>query len=76
MSESKPINSFYAHRAKEVVDMLFDKRFLNDDLDRDTVNRLQDFLGYCFQSQAESAVKCAELAAKFRDSMKSKGGEG
>ena len=67
------VDPFYARRAKEVVDMLFDKRFLNDDLDRDSINRLQDFLGYCFQSQAESAVKCAELAAKFRDSMRKVG---
>lgn len=69
---SEKVDPFYARRAKEIVDMLFDKRFLNDDLDRDTVNRLQDFFGFCFQSQAESAVKTAELAAKFRDAMRPK----
>lgn len=75
MSDEKQVEPFYSQRAKEIVDMLHDKRFLNDDLDRDTLGRLQDFLGGLFQSQAESAVRSAELAAGFRDSMRaSKGG--
>ena len=72
MSDKGKVDAFYQHRAKETVDMLFDKRFLNDDLDRETVNRLEDFLGWLFQSQAESAVRTAELNAKFRDAMRSK----
>lgn len=66
---SEQVEPFYQARAKDVTNMLFDKRFLRDDLDRESLNRLEDFLGYCFQSQAESAVKCAELKAKFRDSL-------
>lgn len=72
MSDKKPIAPFYAHRAKEVVDMLFDKRFLNDDLDRETVSKLQDFIGFMFESMCESAVRSAELSAKFRDSIREK----
>jgi hypothetical protein len=72
MSEQKEVQPFYRQRAKEVTDMLFDKRFLNDDLDRETTNRLEDFLGWLFQSQCEFAVRSAELAAKFRDSMRPK----
>lgn len=68
----KPIEPFYAHRAKEVTDMLFDKRFLNDDLDRDTVVRLQEFIGWLMQSMCESAERTAELSAKFRDSVRAR----
>jgi len=72
VSDQKEVQPFYRQRAKETVDMLFDKRFLNDDLDRETTSRLEDFLGWLFQSQCESAVRVAELSARFRDSMRPK----
>lgn len=67
---SNVVDPFYLARAKDVTNMLFDKRFLADDLSRESVDKLESFLGYCFQSQAESAVKCAELKARFRDGMR------
>jgi hypothetical protein len=70
MDDDKKVDPFYRHRAKEIVDTLFDKRLLNDNLDRDTIGRLEDFLGFLFQSLCESAVKSAELSVKFRDSMR------
>jgi len=72
VSDERPVQPFYQHRAKEIVDMLFNKRFLNDDLDRETVSRLEDFFGFTFQLQCESAVKSAQLSAKFRDAMRPK----
>jgi len=72
---SEKVEPFYKARAKDVTNMLFDKRFLADNLSREAIDGLEDFLGFLFQSQAETAVKCAELQAKFRDAMQPTSGD-
>jgi hypothetical protein len=67
MSEEK-IDGYYRRAAKETVDLLFDKRFLNDQLSRDAVVWLEDYVAFLFDSYCKSAVKAAQLSARFRDS--------
>ena len=65
---SKETEEFYQRKAKDLVSLLFDKRFLNDDLSRESIDWLEDYLGFVFQSEAEMAAKCAVLTASLRDS--------
>ena len=66
MGDSK-VDKYYLKQAKEHIDFLFDKRFLNDDLDMKSIEWLVDYTGLLFQSKAEMAAKAAVLTAKFRD---------
>ena len=65
MSE-KEIDKHYRIRAKEITNMLFDKGFLADDLTRESIDRLEDFLGYILQSNAEMAENCALLLKSWQ----------
>lgn len=70
MTKKADVQPYYQKQAKDVVDMLFDKRLLADDLSRETVKGLEDLMGYLFQTQAETAVQCALLTKKSRDIKK------
>ncbi len=61
------VDEYYKRQGKELVDMLFDKRFLNDDLSREAIDWLEDYMGFLFQSSCEQAKKAALLLASFRD---------
>jgi len=62
------VDGYYQRQGKELVEMLFDKRFLNDDLSKESMDWLEDYLGFILQSQVNSAVKASELMARMRDS--------
>ena len=49
--------------------MLFDKRFLNDDLSHEAIDWLVDYVGFVIQSQCQMSAKTAILTAKFRDKL-------
>jgi len=61
------VNEFYKREAKREVDFLFDKGFLSDDLSRESIDWLEDYLGFLFQSKCDIAVKAALLSKKVRD---------
>mgnify|MGYP001594941090 CR=1 FL=1 len=61
------IEPFYKRNAKDLVNVLFDKRFLNDALTRESIDWLEEYFALIIQQQAESAAKCALLTAKFRE---------
>lgn len=69
MSKKKApeVDIYYQRRAKELVDLLFNKRFLNDELSRDSINWLEDYLAFVESSSCEMAAKTALLTAKLRD---------
>jgi len=62
------VDGYYQRQGKELVEMLFDKRFLNDDLSKESMDWLEDYLGFILQSQANSSAKVTKLIAKMRDS--------
>ena len=61
------VDEFHKRQAKELVNLLHDKRFLNDDLSREAMDWLEEFLAFTVQSRVEIAVKCAALTASLRD---------
>jgi len=72
MSKQKgpEIDKHYRKKAKDLVDLLFNRRFLNEELSRDSINWLEDYLAFCEQSSCEMAAKSALLIAKMRDGAK------
>lgn len=68
MSEIK-VEEFYKRQAKDLTSILFDKGFLNENLAKEAVDWLEDYIGFVFQSHCQSAAKAATLTAKFRNKV-------
>jgi hypothetical protein len=54
-------------QAKHTVDMLFDKGFLKDDVSRDDMNAIEEFIGFMFQAHCDMAAKAALLTKKAKE---------
>ncbi len=67
MSENKKSQPYYQLRAKEIVDVLFDKNYFKEDVNRDDMQGVEDFIAYTLQSQSEMSVKCALLCKSIKD---------
>lgn len=60
------IEEFYKRRAKDLTNLLFDKGFLANDLTRESIDWLEDYLGFLMQSQCQVAEKGALLLKSIR----------
>ncbi len=60
------VDPYYMARGKEVVDMLYDKKYLDNEIARDSMAELDEFIGFVFQMYADSAVKADRLTRKMR----------
>jgi len=67
MEEEKKIEPYYKARAKEFTDMLYDKGFLADDLARESIDWLENYVGFLFKTLCESSVRASELIKKTRE---------
>lgn len=61
------IDKYYQIQAKYVIDMLFDKGFLDKNVSRDDMDAIEEFLGYMFQSYSEMAANVAILTKKGKE---------
>jgi len=61
------VDRYYKRQAKDLVDLLFDKRFLADDLSREATEWLEDYIGFLLQSYCQTAAKAATLTKKLRE---------
>lgn len=61
------IDAYYKRQAKDLTNMLFDKEFLNPNLTRESIDWLEDYLGFVVQSASTTAAKCAVLTAKMKE---------
>ena len=61
------VDDYYKRQAKDLINTLFDKRFLNDELSRESIDWLEEFMGLYFQQISQSSAKLALLSAKLRD---------
>lgn len=64
------VEDYYKRKAKDLTNLLFDKRFLADDLAREPLAALEDYIAFEFQCVANSARECERLVAQFRDVAK------
>lgn len=63
----KEADPYYKRLARDLTNVLHDKRFLADDLDRESVDRLDAYIAFLFQSHCEIAVRSSELLRRVRD---------
>ena len=70
MAEKEKIEAFYQINGKEIVDALFDKGYFREDVSRDSMQDVEDFLAWYIKIQCKSAVKMAELNKRFRKDYK------
>lgn len=61
------VDGFYKRHAKDLTDMLYDKGFLADDLSRESIQWLEDYIGFILQSHCQIAAKSALLLKRARD---------
>ena len=54
-------DKYFKTDAKSIVDMLFDTKVFKDDLTRDDLNHLEEFVWYLLQSKFDSYVKVTKL---------------
>lgn len=54
-------NSRFKQDAKQITDMLFDKRLFIDDLTRDEMNAFENLIEFILNSSFESHLKCEAL---------------
>ncbi len=66
MSKDDKADPYYLARGKEVVDMLYDKGYLDNQLNRESMTDLDEFIGFLMQMYAESAVKVDRLTRKIK----------
>lgn len=67
MEQDKKTELYYKAQAKEFTDMLYDKGFLADDLARESIDWLEDYVGFLLRTLCESAVRLSELIKKMRE---------
>ena len=61
------VEKYYKRLAKDMTDMLFDKDFLNKEITRKSIDKLENYIGFMFQSTCQSAVQAAELLASLKN---------
>ena len=61
------VEEFYKIESKELIDLLFDRNFLNPKMTRESISWLQEYVGFLFQSKCQLAAKTAILVAKMKD---------
>ena len=53
--------SKFKQAAKQITDMLFDKRLFVDSLTRDDMNKFEDLMEFLLNSKFESHLRCEQL---------------
>jgi hypothetical protein len=66
MSEPEKVETYYQAQAKNVVDHLFDAKYFHPDITRDGMAAVEELLAFMFQTNAKSAVRCAEMSFKIK----------
>ena len=61
------VEEYYKRQAKDMINMLFDKNFLNPELTKESIDWLEDYIGFVIQSHCQTASKCAVLTAVLKD---------
>ena len=69
------VDEYYKRQAKELTNVLFDKGFLASDLALESIDWLEDYLGFILKSQCQMAEKNVLLVKKVREYQVPKVGE-
>jgi len=61
------IEKYYKRQARGLTDLLFDKGFLADDIAREDMRKIENYIGWMFQSQVNMAVRASNLLKKIKE---------
>ncbi|MCK9369545.1 hypothetical protein M0R04_06530 [Candidatus Dojkabacteria bacterium] len=66
-TEDGEVDEYYKRQAREYVDLLFDKGFLDENLSREAIRWLEDYSAYILQSAVRSSIKAHDLVRSLRE---------
>ena len=64
--EKLEVEPYYIRQGKDIVDVLYEKRFLDNDLTRESLSCMDDYIGFIIQSHVVTAVKADQMVRKVR----------
>lgn len=56
----------YKKDAREIIDLMYDKGFIDKDCSRESMRVLEEYLAYVLQSNVDSAIRSHDLIKKLR----------
>lgn len=59
--------TYFKNDAKQIVDMLFDNKLFKEDMTRDSLNLIEDFIDSSMQGRCDSHLKCEKLMDKINN---------
>lgn len=66
MEEKKEkIEGYYLNEAKKLTNLLYNNDFLNKELSRQSIDWLENFIGFILESQAKTAKTIADFSHKW-----------
>lgn len=65
--KEQEVDKHYMTRATEFIDLIFDKGYFNDEVKREDLRKLDEYLGFLLQSTAECAVTCNNMVRKIKE---------
>lgn len=64
---NKPVDAYYARQGQWIVDALYDKGFLDQELARESFRTLETFFGAMVQDWCDSAVRWDRLSRSLKE---------
>ncbi len=61
------VEKYYKQEGKWLTDMLYDKKFINPEMKRESLRTLEDFLGWFIQHKVNSAIRSHDLIIKIKE---------
>lgn len=61
------IDPYYKREARELVDFFYDKGFINPEIPRRTLEAVEDYIAFLFQSKAEASSKTALIMEQLKE---------
>ncbi len=67
MSDKKlEVEPFYLRQGKDIVNVMFAKHYLDNDLLRDSMGDMDEYIGYVIQCSVETAIRADRLCRRIR----------
>jgi hypothetical protein len=64
--DDKPVDPYYQAKGTELVDMLYDKSYIDNTTSRESLRELDEYFGFILASYVEQAVKVDRLTRKIK----------
>lgn len=55
----------FKNDAKSIIDLLFNTKCFREDISRDNMNELENYVEFCLSSKFEAHIKCLKLSKQI-----------